>query len=83
MKPLMDEDYAYEQYRQRKLDEELIIGSDLKTCDKIQRYAHHDPAPALPFEEDKEHLPRWTTAVALVCIALGTGLAAYAFFAGV
>ena len=73
MKKLIDEDYAYEQYRQRKLDEELVIGSALKDCDKIQKFAHTDPAPHLPFEEDKEFVH---AGIALVCVGVVIALLA-------
>lgn len=47
-----DEDYGYEQERQRKLDAKVVIGSDLKDCDKIQKSVHVDPRPDLPFADD-------------------------------
>ena len=54
-----DEDYGYEQYRQKLIDSDqwhkpTIIGSGLKDADKIQRFVHHDPRPDLNFDEDLE-----------------------------
>lgn len=69
-----DEDYEYGKWRQRRLDEidqELVIGSGLKDCDKVQRFANHDPAPHLPFSEE---MPKYDLAWgALTLIALAAG----------
>lgn len=40
-----DEDYAYERQRQRKADYGVH---------RPQKYANHDPAPHLMFEEEKQ-----------------------------
>ena len=93
MKPLMDEDYAYEQERQRRLDAmteaelnslgiirkrpPVIIGSALPKEQWIQHYAHRDPAPKLYFQEDIEHRPSIREALGWVALAILVIIANY------
>ena len=85
MKPLMDEDYAYEQARQRRIDEEFQVkkspnfGKSLMHADWVQRYAHHDPAPQLPFEEDLQQLPCWQEATIWLAVASILAILLYGF----
>jgi len=83
---MKDEDYEYEKYRQQQLDElgpekwkmmkdtSNLIGRALRDAEKVQKYARHDPAPELPFEEDMDKpdylLGFWLTIVGLVLIGL-------------
>ena len=71
-----DEDYGYEQYRQKLIDSDqwhkpTIIGSGLKDADKIQRFVHHDPRPDLNFDEDLEK-PDYLMGLYLTLISLAT-----------
>ena len=81
-----DEDFGYEQQRQRRIDEmppdewRARIGSGLRTCDKVQRFAHHDPAPQIPFQEDLEPRPDPLAACCWAVIAIGLIACGYALW---
>jgi hypothetical protein len=65
--PLPDEDYAFEQYRQRRVDEGswtprpsiLRKTPSFQRGYGVQQYSHSDPAPLLPFANAWEP-PRYT-----------------------
>lgn len=74
-----DEDMGYEMQRQARIDAQaeadlkhlgVVIGRDLKDCDKVQKFAHRDPAPELPFQEDLETLPSWWVGVLSIVAGL-------------
>lgn len=48
-----DEDYAYETYRQKRLDDALIIGRALTNAEKMPKFEHADKWKDIPFEEDR------------------------------
>jgi hypothetical protein len=59
----IDEDYAFEQYRQKRVDagtwrKPRPLPQFAKDYG-VQQYAHHDPAPSLPFSNSWEP-PRYT-----------------------
>ena len=80
----IDEDYAFEQYRQRRVDagtwrKPRPVPQFAKGYG-VQQYAHHDPAPSLPFANAWEP-PRYTRTEVwivrvlwVVCIAVMVGL---------
>jgi hypothetical protein len=45
-----DEDIAYGRQQQRKLDEKDRPAPQFARDYGVQQYAHHDPAPRLPFD---------------------------------
>jgi hypothetical protein len=78
-----DEDYGYDQERQRRIDamtdeefrhlgivKKARFGGALKKADWIQRSVHHDPRPDLPFREDMICIDEWI-AYGLIAVAVG------------
>jgi hypothetical protein len=84
---IKDEDTAYGEWRQRKLDEKFMqdslneprFGGALKKADWIQRSVNHDPHPEVPFADELLYIDKrvvWACVVAavIVFVLLGTGV---------
>lgn len=73
---MKDEDYAYGQWKQKQIDDGVLIGRLLADKDKIQRFANKDPHRHIPFVEP-EAPTDGLMALYVVCTLLVAGYFAY------